>query len=379
MMKHLRTLLTLFAISLLVSYSIAQLSWTQLLDVPVDRQMCGIAATQEYPYYLYLIGGNVASALPGETVDTNMDSLGILKATINPADGTITSWELLPQQLPNEDGGFCNFVYIENACFCYKGYLYIVGGNTNSAEANRTVVTYAKINADGTLGSWQTASFSPPGNGESENVCFAYNDRIYIIGGRDNSATNQPYCYYAPIGADGAPGTFVRDTDSDLPQGMWFHRGVVLDGYVYIIGGFTSAAQNTVYSAPINPDGSLGTWTTQATLPAARHDGAAWTLGGKIYYAGGTGYSTVVYVATPSSPGVITSWSTDTPLPNPRRRGGAVNIGNNVYLAGWRESVGVLGRYVYGVVGPLAAPTPTPTPEPTPTPLAVSPDWTIYQ
>lgn len=295
-----------------------------------------------------------------------MDSLAVLCAPISYTDGTIGAWSYVAT-LPNEDGGFYNFAYIENSCFCYKGFLYIAGGNTNSAESNRTVITYAAINpADGTLGSWQTSSFCPPANGESDNVCFAYNDRLYIIGGNDNTATLQPYCYYGPINPDGSAGPFVRDTDSDYPLGLWFHRGVVLDGYVYVMGGYDgSAARAEVSSTAINPDGSLGAWSPQAVLPAARHDGAAWIYNGKVYYAGGTGYAISTYVATASA-GVISSWGTDTDLPYPRRRAGAINVENNVYLAGWRSSSGSIDAYVYGLVGAL-------------TPPASAKSWEIYQ
>jgi len=340
--------LCLFSVTTVFS----QLSWTSLTLLPSDRHMAGIAATQEYPYYLYVIGGDSWNPIPQDQADANGDVLSVWVATIYPRTGEIGGWRLAGI-LPNEDAGFNNFAYIENSCVCYKGYLYIAGGNTNSSENNRTVVTFAKINDDGSLASWQTKSFSPPGDGESMNVALACNDKFYIIGGGTNSGTNSAKCYYAAINPDGSLGDFAEDTDSPMPQGMYFHRGVALDGYIYIIGGYTGSAQSTVYSVKINVDGSLGTWTTQTPLPAARHDGAAWVKGGKIYYGGGTEYVATVYVATPSA-GVISGWSTDTPLPVGRRRGGAATVGGstNVYLASWR-SPDAAEKFVYGDIDQL--------------------------
>lgn len=345
-MKKIVIMLAIF--TLCVTMSFAQLSWTQLTSLDNGRQMCGIAANTQAPYFLYVIGGNAAVGTTEDVLDANADSNGIYAASFSPTTGAIGTWNFVGL-CPDDATTFYNFSYIEQSCFCYNGFLYIVGGNTNSSEANRTVVTYAPINTDGTLGTWQTKSYSPPGDGESMGPCLQIGGKIYILGGSTNASGLSPKCYIATINGDGSISDFAEDTDSALPVGLYFHRAVALGGYIFVIGGYTTAAVDTVYSAPINGDGTLGTWTAQAVLPAARHDGAAFTLNGKIYYAGGTGYVDTVYVATPTG-GTIASWATDTTLPYPRRRGGAATYGDFIYLAGWRSSSSSVDPYVYGVI-----------------------------
>jgi len=92
-----------------------------------------------------------------------------------------------------------------------------------------------------------------------------------------------------------------------MPQGLYKHAMAVWNGRLYVTGGQNSLgqAQSTVYSAPINPDGSLGTWTTQNNFPArADHAMSAWN--GRLYvtggYNGGTTYS-AVYSAPINSDG----------------------------------------------------------------------------
>lgn len=61
--------LVLFVVFLLcISMAFGQLTWTALTSLPYGRQMGGIAATQEAPYYLYVIGGNVTTADPPNDV-----------------------------------------------------------------------------------------------------------------------------------------------------------------------------------------------------------------------------------------------------------------------------------------------------------------------
>lgn len=366
-MKRINLLVMIILFLLCVSMALGQITWTSLTALPYGRQMCGIAATQEPPYYIYVIGGNVGGVVAGETMDSLYDSLGILMAPISYVDGTIGTWTFVGNApaTSNTTATSC-LAYTENACFCYKGFLYIGGGNNNSAsDPNRTEVLYAQIYSDGTLGTWHTQSFCPPGNGESSNICFAYNDRFYIIGGSDNSGTRSALCFYAPINPGGSVGTFVQASNS-LPGGRWFHRGGVKDGYIYVMGGRdASAIQNTVWSALINGDGSIGTWSTQTSLPVGTgtgySDGAGFFYGGNIYYCGGSdgvaGYNSTVYKAPLSAGGTVGAWTSDTALPTTRRRSGAVTVGNNIYLAGWRENAGSVPTYVYGQIGALAPPT----------------------
>ena len=99
-----------------------------------------------------------------------------------------------------------------------KGYLFVAGGRISGASAPTDVVLSAKINADGSLGAWQSVT--------------------------------------------------------KLPSPLHDFAFVAFKGRLYVAGGVGAAARtNEVLSATINADGTLGAWdTSNAKLPAARSD-----------------------------------------------------------------------------------------------------------
>ena len=137
-----------------------------------------------------------------------------------------------------------------------NGYVYEIGGINNP-----TGVEFAALNADGTLGAWQTAANSLP-TGESGATSVVANGYVYEIGGNNNSTLVQ----YALLNADGTPGAW--QTTSTLPTGESGATSVVANGYVYEIGGNNSTG---VEFAALNADGTLGAWQTAAnSLPTGR-------------------------------------------------------------------------------------------------------------
>ena len=99
-----------------------------------------------------------------------------------------------------------------------NGHLFVAGGRINGASAPTDVVLSAKINADGTLGTWQTVTSLP-----------------------------KPLHDFAFIG---------------------------FKGRLYVAGGVGTAARtDEVLSATVAADGTLGAWdASNAKLPAARSD-----------------------------------------------------------------------------------------------------------
>ena len=98
-----------------------------------------------------------------------------------------------------------------------------------------------------------------------------------------------------------------------------------------------SAPVNTVYTAPINADGTLGTWTTDANLPAAFNASQAVVTKNRVYllggYTGSAGLATV-YTAPINNDGTIGSWVAGTSLPGALAFSQAVVTRNRVYLFG---------------------------------------------
>src|SRR5690606_2631181 len=99
----------------------------------------------------------------------------------------------------------------------------------------------------------------------AHNVAAAYNGYLYIVGGYNQSAAFSDV-QYAPINSDGTIGSWVATTSMETGRGA--HSLVVSNGYMYIMGGYdyVTGDLNTTYYAPINSNGTLGTWVKTASL-----------------------------------------------------------------------------------------------------------------
>src|SRR6185436_2993294 len=108
----------------------------------------------------------------------------------------------------------------------------------------------------------------------------------YVLGGTDETSAPQSTTYYAKLNPDGSIGSW--STTSALPVAISGQTSVVSNGYAYIIGGFVSNPVQTVYLAKLNSDGTVGAWQqSNASLPAPRVFGASVAANGYVYYIGG--------------------------------------------------------------------------------------------
>lgn len=123
-------------------------------------------------------------------------------------------------------------------------------------------------------------------------------NRVYLLGGY-NGSDNIKTVYTAPINADGTLGTWT--TGTSLPIAIGSAQAIVTKNRVYLLGGYSSSLTTlaTVYTAPINADGTLGAWTTGASLPGGLRSGQSIVTKNRVYLLGGytTVYSSIVYTA----------------------------------------------------------------------------------
>ncbi|MBI5357362.1 hypothetical protein HZB74_00720 [Candidatus Saccharibacteria bacterium] len=305
-------------------------AWATTTAIPSSITL-GAHATVTHNGYIYIIGGYSGSPTPG------------FQTTIRYAkiktDGTLDSWTSASNPLPAALG--------RHSAIVVNGYLYVIGGTTDNVNALRTV-RYAKLNADGSVGSWATTADlgSVAGDRRWDAAVTSANGYIYLIGGSDNTnsqdeifyarpnadgtisswstesdllpavrygigavsangylyvygggngATSYAATYYARINADPSTGTAAWSTDSDsnLNTSRFFHGAAVSNGYVYAIGGATGTDGATAYASVeysrLNTDGTLGAWTNAASsLPANRYSfGGGAMYNGYIYAPGG--------------------------------------------------------------------------------------------
>jgi hypothetical protein len=256
-----------------------------------------------YNGYLYIIGGNIASGAASGDCDANGFCTGVQFAPIN-ADGTIGAWHYTHNL--TDDGATFVAGFIQpranQESVAYNGYLYILGGQSDNggSDCGNTLsdycngVQFAPIKADGTIGAWNytaggssCSTWTSPCNtgfigARSEFASVTYNGYIYIMGGAPGSGTECPIgcngVQYAPINADGTIGAW-HYTHNSTDDGTTFIAGfntarsfltsVAYNGYLYIMGGNSSgndcsSACNGVQFAPINANGTIGTWNYTA-------------------------------------------------------------------------------------------------------------------
>jgi hypothetical protein len=317
--------------------------------------------------YLYIIGGASNASVACGSTGTELCN-DVQYATFNGSGGLSA-----PTSCPGGanyggtiwcEGTNFNTARAESAAAVYNGYLYIMGGCTNDSAGCINIasdVQYTPINNNGSLGaSWTTDTSSPlnsltvPGAGMLGFSAVAYNGYMYAVGGcsaedSGGSCTNLDYdVQYAPININGSLGTWA--STSSMPDSIEGSFTTAYNGYIYVIGGDDNSAGDgtlisTVYSAPINLGGSLGSWTndpnggsaivanTGYLQSGAVYNGFLYIMGG-LTSGGGAGGSNMVEEAGFDTPPQIanfiygsdlTGLANDNPLPYDLLFSGSIN------------------------------------------------------
>jgi hypothetical protein len=213
--------------------------------LPAPRYLSGAAVVDNR---LYVVGGYTGGSAASD----------VIWADIN-AGGSLGSWQTT-NYLPT--------ARMLSAVVAHGGYLYVLGGSTQSGTA-LTDVLYAKVDSSGGVSSWSvgTAFY----NGRWELAATAYNGYMYIAGGRDNGSTLKDV-QYAAIGSSGNVGSWSFGTSLNLASrdiGM-----VGCDGTLYVWGG---DIQQVTYSK-IGSAGSPGSWSPGTSMSVGRDQAAYFAL-----------------------------------------------------------------------------------------------------
>lgn len=247
--------------------------------------------------------------------------------------GSLQSWSNSAYSMPASN--------YDMGVVAYNGYLYVVGGNGAS-----NTVYYAPINlSTGNLSAafTKTTSFT---TGRIGDAVFGYNGYLYVVGGEDSTGSTQyKTIEYAPINQNGSLGTFVTNANSMITARADF-ASAIYQGVIYVMGGETSALNatltNTTEYARVNGDGSIGAWQATTSLTSARDRFSGASYNGRIYIAGGLTNSTtvtnIVQYANINSDGTLGSWVTTTSFLHNKRDMGMAVVDGYIYIFGGCES-----------------------------------------
>ncbi len=216
-----------------------------------------------------------------------------------------------------------------------NGYIYVTGGSDSGANATSTV-SFAQINADGSVGRWATTTPLPAV--DTAVPVVVNNGYIYAMGGIDPASSATATVLFAQISATSSVGGWA--TTTPLPAARYFGPAVVNNGYIYIMGGSVTggALTSTVLFAQISATSSVGRWATTTPLPAVRSQSVAVVNNGYIYVTGGidvSNFSTAtVLFAQISATSSVGRWATTTPLPASVYEHSAVVNNGYIYVTG---------------------------------------------
>lgn len=277
-------------------------SWSVNSVLPIPMCNIRIAVTENR---VFLLGGYTG---------TNTTTTTVYTAPIF-ADGSIGTWTTTTP-LPKEISLFTPVVILDR--------LYLIGGNNGKSGVGAVTYTdihYAPITTEGTLGNWVKHSVSLPKNIHQAGV-FVVRNRIYVLGGFSDQDGIQTAVYTAPINSVGSIGAF--SSAGNLPEPIDRVEVTVIKDYVYILGGSVGYfdGSDRVYRASINPtDGTIGTWTQVGTLPFNLSFYQHVVTKNRIYLFGGgnvslgTNGTNKVYSCPINADGTLGTWTTDADFP----------------------------------------------------------------
>jgi len=362
---RLRAFSNLWLGALLLALCVSFFSATWVWSMPRRVELGGWTATAALPDglalrnavthgdFLYVVGGKGINDNPLAT---------IRGARIKP-DGGLEPWAVMGQ-LPQA-------LYL-HAAVVAQDALYVMGGWDGSKT--RTEVWRATFQANGMVGNWTVMPAYPLALDLHDAVYL--NGRLYVVGGW-NGQQAQTAIYQAPVTGSGLGAWQLA---GDLPVPLYRLAVTGTGTNLYITGGYnTSGAANSVYRATANPDGTLGAWQSAPPLPVGLYYHKTLIHDGRVVVLGGRNDSAVfseVRLAIINADGSLGAWQSGPALPAAIFRFGATTVTRHgsdyIYVVGGLRSETDYQREVYHSqvpVAPTATATATAIPTATPTPI----------
>lgn len=240
--------------------------WVEVVPLPQALSNHAVVVANNH---LFVLGG----------LNVNGVQKSVFSAGINP-DGSLEAWNQLPD-LPKP-------LFLHTAVATH-GYLYVLGGREALEEAIISDTIYrASVNADGSLGDWETLPGGLPAPRQFHAV-VASCDHLYLIAGAD-AVYEWQTVYRSQIHPDGSLGVWSQTTS--LPNTLSGPAAAAVRGGILVTGGTDSSdpvlqTQNDVYWAPLGADCDLGDWVELTPLPYSMALHALVTTDDHVYNLGG--------------------------------------------------------------------------------------------
>lgn len=245
----------------------------------------------------------------------------------------IGDWERLPSLPGKELRRF--------AAVAAKGHLFVTGGISLDViqlqQKYQRQVYSALIRDDGSLGHWLEVSQLP--QALSNHAAVVANDHLFVLGGLNANGV-QKSVFSAPLNEDGTLGPWT--TLPDLLEPLFVHAAVSTHGYIYVLGGRKaieeSLVSDVIYRAAVSATGSLGPWETlPVKLPGPRQFHAVVAACDHLYLIGGADAELEwqhVYQAEVHPDGSLGAWSQTIPLAKTLSAPAATAVRGGILITG---------------------------------------------
>ena len=303
-------------------FSPATINWTQTAVLPQPLQGLGavfvpVEEGSSPANYVFVVGG---------ADSTNTATSAVYRARVAQS-GALDPWATNLTQLPQRRAYHTTVgatAYTAAIDTTLAGYLYVLGGRDSSGAATSTAFV-ARIGLDGAVGSWQTTTPLPAPMHSAGAVVFR--GYLYLAGGADSTNLAQAPMYRALVNADGSLG--VWESIGAMPAARSYFTLVNFGPYLYAIGGETGTstpAQTSLTGtetagvdlARINlRTGNIasGGWTSVSAMAKARSKHGSVFAGGALFVTSGlysgigvSGSSENTYAAV-NSDGTLGGWN----------------------------------------------------------------------
>jgi len=222
-----------------------------------------------------------------------------------------------------------------------RNRVFLLGGHNGAATIN--TIHSAVIQADGTLGAFTSVGTLPVNLHASSAIVTS--SRVFLLGGRTGTVSAVINTIFsAVIQADGTLGAFTAV--GTLPINVDYSSAIVTSSRVFLLGGWTgSAGINTIHSAVIQADGTLGDFTAVGTLPVNVHGSSAIVTSSRVFLLGGwTGSAPIntIHSAVIQADGTLGAFTSVGTLPINVDHSSAIVTSSRVFLlGGWNGSAGI--------------------------------------
>lgn len=184
----------------------------------------------------------------------------------------------------------------------HNGFLYVAGGIvTNTPEPTPTLIRFNLSNLSGT---WEEATITDmPSLGREGHRSIVHNGFLYVIGGQSIDSTHTDIWR---LDLSNLLGAWETNTVTPLNEDTVRFGCVLLNNYLYVIGGFDIYGTPIMTTMRLNLSSPLSAWEILSDLPTDMTVKSA-TLIGNVIYATGNATGTVLTLDTDN---LTSGWNT---------------------------------------------------------------------